>query len=425
MAAQGWPILLLLWWLCPSLPATSGARPATPPKPLPTPPHTAPAPPTDLPDFVRCNFDRNLPSPPPADDSLRLKCNATPPQPMQPTSSGLPHSLSHILVILSFHWNPQKTVHLFATLSVVEKYDTRVDVLINTDHVPAVQALLDTWQLDLHSIRAVQGQASRHVDSWKSPFRSFVPTQGTREKHISAYRLLWGYHAPLQEAVAARNHTAFLYLEDDTLLRWPAVVSWAMDTEVLAPLGFARGIARTEFHRTTAALLLFDNTYPVNLTAARRKLDAFTAAPAAFCAVAQRYGGLSCPGRDPRQRAPCAVHRRYVQLPNPFQGMWMLTRAQVQQWMASPLWDPRIALRTMFPEIERLPPYFHPRYWGLPERSNAVPLAVAVPAGFGANNVVPYHLSPDGRAAWLSPLALVEHSRNARALAKAAAFAFF
>ena len=49
-------------------------------------------------------------------------------------------------------------------------------------------------------------------------------------------------------AVAAGNHTAFMYVEDDVLVRWPTVLAWAEDDALLAPQGFQRGFFRTEFN---------------------------------------------------------------------------------------------------------------------------------------------------------------------------------
>ena len=41
-------------------------------------------------------------------------------------------------------------------------------------------------------------------------------------------------------------YTAFLYIEDDTGITWPSLVSWALDQQHLEPLGFSRGFYRTE-----------------------------------------------------------------------------------------------------------------------------------------------------------------------------------
>ena len=49
----------------------------------------------------------------------------------------------------------------------------------------------------------------------------------------------------------AGNHTAFMYIEDDDLLLWEAMLAWAQDEAPLAELGFMRAFARTETSKYT------------------------------------------------------------------------------------------------------------------------------------------------------------------------------
>jgi hypothetical protein len=42
------------------------------------------------------------------------------------------------------------------------------------------------------------------------------------------------------------NFTAFIHLEDDIRVRWPALVAWAADTVALEPYNLTRGFIRTE-----------------------------------------------------------------------------------------------------------------------------------------------------------------------------------
>lgn len=58
------------------------------------------------------------------------------------------------------------------------------------------------------------------------------------------------------------GYSTYLYVEDDTRVPWPALVSWAHDTAVLAPLGYQRNFYRTEFHPETGALMLLDIIKP-------------------------------------------------------------------------------------------------------------------------------------------------------------------
>ena len=63
------------------------------------------------------------------------------------------------------------------------------------------------------------------------------------------YDLLWEHRVVVQERFHSNhNYTSFMYFEDDTLIPWQTMVSWAIDTEVLEPLGFTLGVFRTEIN---------------------------------------------------------------------------------------------------------------------------------------------------------------------------------
>ena len=51
----------------------------------------------------------------------------------------------------------------------------------------------------------------------------------------------------------ALNHTAFMYVEDDVLVRWETLVAWAEDDALLAPHSFQRGFFRIEIDFQTGA----------------------------------------------------------------------------------------------------------------------------------------------------------------------------
>jgi hypothetical protein len=57
------------------------------------------------------------------------------------------------------------------------------------------------------------------------------------------------------------NYTSIFYMEDDTHLSWPTVISWALDTEVLEPLNFTRCIYRTEVDAETGDFYVLDYQY--------------------------------------------------------------------------------------------------------------------------------------------------------------------
>lgn len=63
----------------------------------------------------------------------------------------------------------------------------------------------------------------------------------------------------------AESYTAFVYMEDDTEISWPAMLSWAVDAAVLAPRGFQRGFFRTEV-RYNGDEILLDAAEVINMT---------------------------------------------------------------------------------------------------------------------------------------------------------------
>ena len=52
----------------------------------------------------------------------------------------------------------------------------------------------------------------------------------------------------------AGNHTAFMYVEDDELILWEAMLAWAQDEAPLAELGFTRDFTRLEMRAHDGAV---------------------------------------------------------------------------------------------------------------------------------------------------------------------------
>ncbi len=75
------------------------------------------------------------------------------------------------------------------------------------------------------------------------------------------------YARETQGLLCAGMYTAYLYVEDDTGIMWPSLVSWALVEKHFAPLGFSLGFYRTEVqppHRPLEILLLgLPNVYVV------------------------------------------------------------------------------------------------------------------------------------------------------------------
>jgi hypothetical protein len=198
--------------------------------------------------------------------------------------------------------------------------------------------------------------------------------------------------------MTADRYSTYIYIEDDTFISWPSLVSWALDSEVLQPLGFMRGFYRTEVNADTGELVMLDHIGlpPVDLTRYRRVVH-LEASPM----VCNSTDGT---WRHSRHRVTgnhtCFVHASYIELPMPFMGMWISTHQQLQQFMKSVYWDKDAALAVKVP---------HPVPLGYPERSTFFNQIVSVPAGHLSASVVPY----DPSAKQLSNVAAISHLRNA------------
>jgi hypothetical protein len=157
-------------------------------------------------------------------------------------------------------------------------------------------------------------------------------------------------------------------------------VSWALDSEVLQPLGLMRhGFYRTEVNPDTGELVMLDHIGdpPVNLTTYSRVVHL-----AASPMVCNSTEGTWRHGRHRVTRNhTCFVHASYIELPKPFMGMWISTHQQLQQFLNSVYWDKNAALAANLSA---------PLILGYPERSTFFNQLVSVPAGHLSASVVPY-----------------------------------
>ena len=162
-------------------------------------------------------------------------------------------------------------------------------------------------------------------------------------------------------------YTAYMYMEDDTEVPWKAMLSWADATPRLDPLGFIFGFYRTEVGATGETMLL-DATQRVNLATYDRIVH---------------VEGLG----------------HFIQLPQPFNGMWLASHEQLMRFVDSRVWSKKGAL------AEELPPV---AFGGYPERSNWWLQLLDVPAGFQSRSIVPINMEEKR----LNSSARVMHLRN-------------
>ena len=70
--------------------------------------------------------------------------------------------------------------------------------------------------------------------------------------------LNWRTREHLADAYeSSLDYSAFDFWEDDLIVTWDALVSWAKDTEILEPFNFTRSFDRYEFSPETGQASLF------------------------------------------------------------------------------------------------------------------------------------------------------------------------
>lgn len=293
--------------------------------------------------------------------------------------------LGMLLVVVSYHWDVTKLIYLTTILDTIRTYETRVHVVIVTDNERALR------------------RALRKIEPFNGNNRTLQISRAPPTKDTNKHALLWAHRQVIEEQFDRYpNFTSIIYMEDDTRLSWPAVVSWALDTEVLAPLNFSRCIYRTEIDAKTGGSNMLDWASPLNLTCEStlnmsRKVD--------YARVRDRIQNASpshCGKR--RDGTPCRVHQYYFPPRYPFQGMWMASRAQLVSFMEHPYWTKEGAINA---EIDFL--------MGYPERTTFMNLVINVPTGYRSSCMVPFILSDsegEGRKARIPVVAEVEHMRN-------------
>lgn len=213
----------------------------------------------------------------------------------------VPPLLYTVFVCVSFQWNLGKLVYLNMLLQTVSKYHTSVTVCVVTDQPQNLQHVLQVWRFRDTTVCS-------------------VPKTEQAQEDNNRYSLLWHHRSVMAEAHRTGEYTSFLYMEDDTKLSWPVLVSWALDTEVLEPLGFTRGFFRTDFSPATGKLVMMDVAHRVNITSWNLTVDVQSINSTLLNTARQRFETYPCFTNDHGSVSPCHIHRLYVQLSNPFHG---------------------------------------------------------------------------------------------------------
>lgn len=206
---------------------------------------------------------------------------------------------------------------------------------------------------------------------------------------------------------SAGMYTSFINVEADFKLTWTSLLSWAVDTAVLDPMGFQRGFFATEFHPDTGRLMEVGNL-PVLLASRKQQLRLnITSQPRlvrTISALCFENNNLKSPNVKRWHESPRCPHECFVQLPNPYTGFWVATASQLQRWVDSNQWKKADALANKSPVLE----------WGYAETAAASLQLVQVPPGFESASVVPF----DCQTQQLEIVAGVAHLPNKYAAQK-------
>jgi len=166
-------------------------------------------------------------------------------------------------------------------------------------------------------------------------------------------------------AAGGAQYTAYMYMEDDTLVPWRAMTAWARATPALDERNLTFGFYRTEVSPDTGELVMLDLSIRVNTSTA------------------------------PTAHIEGVGH--FVELPQPYFGMWLASHQKLKAFMAHPFWEKKNALAANAPHGG-----------GYPERTTWMIQYLNVPPGHLTQSVIQY----DPVTNTLDPNARVAHLRN-------------
>jgi len=157
------------------------------------------------------------------------------------------------------------------------------------------------------------------------------------------YLLTWSHFAVMRERIGDASFTHFMYVEDDLLVRAVTIEYWLDAKPTLARFGLIPSILRVEQVPPDPAWYSTDQPVPVSV------------------AKASRVAGSQAIG--------------YLNLPNPYQGMYLLDRTLMNEHLDGPSSSPD----------------FGP--WYIREKAAQGLTFANVPYGFKSRNVVPFDVA--------------------------------
>lgn len=207
-------------------------------------------------------------------------------------------------------------------------------------------------------VRVEQGPRQLRVDGASGLSEALVVRwrPGLIRRH--GFYLTWGHVGLLRHAWRSGAFSHLVYLEDDMVFTDELLRYWCRHRLTLAELGLLPGFVRFEEHDGDRYIV--DQRRPV----------------------------------DPDQRRVTVTTGQFVNLKNPYQGMYVLDRAMADEHFRF--------------SVARSPLRSRVRRWGIRERASMGPIFDDVPKGFVSRNVVPAYVR--GGRLCLDRSCLIEHA---------------
>jgi hypothetical protein len=141
--------------------------------------------------------------------------------------TAVPSLLKRPFVAISFHYKVERLSHLHSNLETIKRWQASADVCVGTNEPDQLNDFLRYSPLSSNFTRSVR----------------MCPIQNM----TSPFLLNWRTREALAGALdSIRNYTAFIFVEDDLILTWEALLKWVDDTNILLPHGFTRSFFRYE-----------------------------------------------------------------------------------------------------------------------------------------------------------------------------------
>ena len=291
----------------------------------------------------------------------------------------VPYLLQDILIVIAFFWKPDRLPILVWQLNGFMKYSSfsNITIVVTTNKPENLAFACKHYSMDCSK-----------VEIWDSILVKNNPLDLTFEHRIV-----------IENKLKFKNYTAYMYTEDDHMITPQALVSWAIDTELLEPFGFTRGFLRSEYCGDGQQRLIdFDNPF-VSLTNGRPKVDRLyknTTNGVNFegllYRMSDKYGSELCPSTSDHDGSviytPCPIHAHFFSPFYPYQAMWTLSHTQLQTFMKHDIWN-----------VTYCQTYTNPlQPWPTREKAASYNLFVNIPYGFDSNSVIPfYHIHNKNR----------------------------